>query len=122
MDKERFGEKIKLKRQEKGFTLRGFADALNIAPSYMSDIEKGKRNPPAQEIIEKMIVLLELKEEEKNDLLDLAATEKDTLAYDIAVYVNDIANVRVALRKAKELNLGEERWIEIIKQIEESKK
>ena len=53
-----FGEYIKQKRQEKNITLRAFADMVGIAPSYMSDIEKSKRNAPTQEILDKMIEVL----------------------------------------------------------------
>ena len=98
-----FGEYIKQKRQEKGKTLRGLADEIGIAPSYMSDIEKGKRNAPTQEYLEKLITVLELNEEERNELFDLAATSKDTIAQDLTEYVSENPNVRVALRKATSL-------------------
>ena len=112
-----FGEFIKLRRQEKGITLRGLADKLDIAPSYMSDIEKGKRNAPNQDTLNKMIVVLELTEEESNELLDLAATSKNAIALDLTEYVRDNSNVRVALRKAKDLNLGDDEWIKIIEEM-----
>ena len=102
------------KRQEKGITLRAFADMLEIAPAYMSDIEKAKRNAPTQEILEKMVSVLELSQEESNELFDLAASSKDSIAQDLKEYVSDNQNVRVALRKAKDLNLGDEEWIKII--------
>ena len=111
-----FGEFIKLRRQEKGITLRGLADKLDIAPSYMSDIEKGKRNAPNQDTLNKMIVVLELTEEESNELLDLAATSKDAIAQDLTEYVSNNPNVRVALRRAKDLDLGDDEWIKIIEE------
>lgn len=112
-----FGDYIKQKRTEKSITLRAFADLLGIAPSYMSDIEKGKRNAPTQDILGKMIEVLELKNEERNELLDLAATSKDTIAQDLTEYVRGNSNVRVALRKAKDLNLGDDEWIKIIEEM-----
>ena len=112
-----FGEYIKKKRQEKGITLRGLADRLGIAPSYMSDIEKGKRNAPNQETLNKMIDVLELTNDESNELLDLAATSKDTIAQDLTEYVSTNPNVRVALRRAKDLKLGDDEWIKIIDEI-----
>lgn len=112
-----FGEFIKEKRQNKGITLRAFADMIGIAPAYMSDIEKSKRNAPTQEILEKMVKVLELSNEEANELFDLAASSKDAIAQDLKEYVSDNQNVRVALRKAKDLNLGDDEWIKIIEEM-----
>lgn len=112
-----FGEFIKEKRQSKGITLRAFADKIDIAPAYMSDIEKSKRNAPTQEILEKMVKILELSNEETNELFDLAANSKDAIAQDLKEYVSDNQNVRVALRKAKNLNLGDDEWIKIIEEM-----
>ena len=112
-----FGEFVKEKRQKKGITLRAFADLLGIAPAYMSDIEKGKRNAPTQEILDKMINVLELSQEEANEMLDLAASSKDAIAQDLKDYVSDNQTVIVALRTAKDLNLGDDEWIKIIEEI-----
>lgn len=112
-----FGEFIKEKRQNKGITLRAFADKVDIAPAYMSDIEKSKRNAPTQEILERMVKVLELSNEEANELFDLAASSKDAIAQDLKEYVSDNQNVRVALRKAKDLNLGDDEWIKIIEEM-----
>ena len=109
-----FGEFVKKKRQKLGITLRAFAEELHIAPSYMSDIEKGKRNAPTQDILENMSKILKLNNEDKNTLLDLAANSKNEIAQDITTYVSENSKVRVALRRAKELNLGDEEWIKII--------
>ena len=81
---------------------------------YKSDIEKGKRNAPTQDILEAMVHVLKLNDEDKNTLFDLAADSKNEIARDITEYVSDNQNVRVALRRAKELNLGEEEWLQII--------
>lgn len=112
-----FGEFIKEKRQNKGITLRAFADMVEIAPAYMSDIEKSKRNAPTQEILEKMIKVLELSNEEANELFDLAASSKDAIAQDLKEYVSGNQNVRAALRKAKNLKLGDDEWIKIIEEM-----
>ena len=109
-----FGEFVKDKRQKLGITLRAFADALHIAPSYMSDIEKGKRNAPTQDILENMSQILKLNDEDKNTLFDLAANSKNEIAQDLTTYVSENPKVRVALRRAKELNLGDDDWLRII--------
>lgn len=117
-----FGEFVKEKRQSLNITLRAFADELGIAPSYVSDIEKGKRNAPTQDILEDMVRVLHLNDNDKNNLFDLAAESKNEVAQDITEYVSDNQNVRVALRRAKELNLGEEEWLQIIEDMMKGKK
>ena len=94
-----------------------FVETIVTAQSSMIDIEKSKRNAPTQEILDKMIEVLDLNDNEKNELLDVAATSKDAIAQDLTEYVRDNSNVRVALRKAKDLNLGDDEWIKIIEEM-----
>lgn len=64
----KFGEMIKAKRQEKELSLRFLSGELGIAPSYMCDIEKGRRYPPNKEMISKISTVLVLNEEDTNTL------------------------------------------------------
>ena len=48
----KFGEYIKSKRLEKGISLRELASKVGITPTYMSDIEKGRRNAPNKEKVD----------------------------------------------------------------------
>ena len=110
-----FGEFIKQKRTEKGLNLRKLAELMDIAPAYLSDIEKGKRNSPSPEKMSKLVELLELTEEEVLLMNDLAAEARtNTVAPDISEYVMSNGSVRIALRKARELNLGDKEWMQII--------
>lgn len=56
--KEKFGQKVKSQREEKGFSIEHLANISNVDRNYISDIEKGKRNVSI-EIIEKIITALE---------------------------------------------------------------
>ena len=56
--KEKFGQKVKLLREQKGISIEHFASISNVDRNYISDIEKGKRNVSI-EIIEKIITALE---------------------------------------------------------------
>ena len=56
--KEKFGQKVKQLREEKGFSIEQLANISNVDRNYISDIEKGKRNV-SLEIIEKIITGLE---------------------------------------------------------------
>ncbi len=56
--KEKFGQKVKQLREEKGFSIEQLANISDVDRNYISDIEKGKRNPSI-EIIEKIIIGLD---------------------------------------------------------------
>ena len=114
-----FGTFIKEKRLEKGINLRKLAELLELAPAYISDIENGNRNSPSSDKMEKLVEVLGLNEEERNEMYDLAAKDRDnTVAPDISQYVKSNDLVRVALRKARNLNLGEQEWLKIIENME----
>lgn len=46
-----FGGFIRRLRQEKGITLRGFAQKAGMSPTYLSKIERGDFKPPGEEKI-----------------------------------------------------------------------
>ncbi|WP_310378914.1 helix-turn-helix transcriptional regulator [Flavobacterium sp.] len=56
--KEKFGQKVKILREEKNLSIEQLANISNVDRNYISDIEKGKRNISI-EIIEKVITGLE---------------------------------------------------------------
>jgi transcriptional regulator with XRE-family HTH domain len=56
--KEKFGQKVKELREQKGFSIEQLANISNVDRNYISDIEKGKRNVSI-EIIEKIITALD---------------------------------------------------------------
>lgn len=55
--KEKFGKKIKALREEKKYSIEYLANIANIDRTYISDIEKGKRNVSLL-IIEKLATAL----------------------------------------------------------------
>lgn len=116
-----FGEFIKEKRTSQGINLRKFATLVDIAPAYLSDIEKGKRNSPSSEIMCKIAEVLNLSEEDIAIMQDLAANDRpNSVAPDICEYVTSNDSVRVALRKARALNLSNQDWIKIIEEMEKA--
>ncbi|WP_456312775.1 helix-turn-helix domain-containing protein [Pseudomonas shirazensis] len=56
--KEKFGIKVKELREQKGFSIEYLANISNVDRTYISDIEKGKRNVSI-EIAEKIIIALD---------------------------------------------------------------
>lgn len=111
-----FGEFIKQKRTELGKTLRGFASELGIAPAYLSDIEKGNRNPPEKHL-QKMIELLNLKGSDIDTFYDLVSVDKNGVYLDITEYIENTDTVRVALRRARDKNISDDFWQDVLKKI-----
>mgnify|MGYP000101123245 FL=1 len=120
---ERFGKFVRNKREEKKINLRKLAEILEIAPAYMSDMEKSRRYPPDKEKLAKIAEALELTEDEANTMYDYAALAKDnSVSPDLPEYIMETDNARVALRKARDLGLGDKEWMEVIKMLEEKEK
>ena len=114
-----FGKFIETKRKALNKTLRGLAADLDIAPAYMSDIEKGHRYPPDKDKLEKMAELLNLSEEEKNKMFDLAAGERDnSVSPDLPEYIMGTEKARVALRMARDNGATDATWQKIIDMME----
>ena len=113
-----FGEFISLKRKEKRITLKAMAEELEISTPYMSDVEKGRRYSFDLDKLEKISKILNMSEEEKNEMMDLAGKQREEVAPDLPEYINSTPAVSVALRKARDLNLGEKEWYEFIEKLE----
>lgn len=77
---ETFGEYLKRLR---GKTPQGkLAAAIGKTTMYISNIEKGKNNPPDESQLEKIADVLNLNEQQRFELIDPAA-ERCTVAQDI---------------------------------------
>lgn len=101
--------------------LKDIAAAMGMTATYLSDIIKGRRNPPDMVLLEKIAAVLNLSSEEKEKMFDLAGQERDEAAPDLPGYImdKDIPNVRVALRRANDKKLGDDFWKKIVDQIDE---
>ena len=116
----RFGKFIEQKRKALGMTLRGLAAELNIAPAFMSDIEKGHRYPPGKDKLYEMARILKLNDEDTNAMFDLAAGERDNIVSpDLPEYIMRNNNVRVALRMARDKGTSNEAWQKVIEMLEQ---
>ena len=110
-----FGVFIAQKRLEKDVKLRPIAEKLGVSVTYLSDIIKGRRNPPDIGGLEALAKILNLSEGEREKMLDLAGRERKQVSPDLIEYIMDEAlpNVRVTLRRAKCLGLGDDFWREV---------
>lgn len=115
-----FGAFIAQKRIEKDVKLKLMAEKLGISVTYLSDIIKGRRNPPDADGLEIISSVLGLNEDERNKLFDLAGRKRKQVSPDLPEYIMDetIPSARVALRRAKSANLGDDFWQEVNKIID----
>ncbi len=120
-----FGKFIDEKRRGRGvggedIMLKDIAKAMGMTATYLSDIIKGRRNPPEMKLLEKIASVLNLTPAEKAEMFDLAGRERKEAAPDLPVYImdEDIPHVRLALRKANDKKLGDAFWKGVVEQID----
>lgn len=114
-----FGKFIETKRKTKNITLRGLAAQLDIAPAYMSDIEKGHRYPPDKDKLYMLADILCLSEEDTCMMFDLAAGEKENMVSpDLPEYIMGTEKARVALRLARDNDVSDATWQKVIEMLE----
>jgi transcriptional regulator with XRE-family HTH domain len=127
----RFGRFVETKRKEKKINLRKFAELIdNMAPAYLSDIEKGNRYPPDRDKIARMAQVLELTPQETAELYDLAAFDRasvekeknSAVSPDLPEYIMSSEKLRVALRMARDANADDNDWIRVIEMLERKDK
>jgi len=97
-----FGEFITQKRYDRGITVRRMAEIIGTSPSYYSDIERGRRNPPDSEAMDKLIRALGLSDGEQIIFFDLVGKARSEVSPDLPEYIMANEEVRIALRIAKE--------------------
>ena len=120
-----FGNYINEKRIGRGsdggdILLKDIAKAMGTTATYLSDIIKGRRNPPEMSMLLKITEILKLSEEEKAEMFDLAGRERNEAAPDLPEYIMDenLPHVRAALRKASTKKLGDDFWQKVLEEID----
>lgn len=100
--------------------LKDIATAMGTTATYLSDIIKGRRNPPEMKLLKKIAAVLQLSPKEKEEMFDLAGRERDEAAPDLPDYImnEDIPHVRVALRRANDKKLGDDFWKKVVAEID----
>ena len=53
-----FGQMLRQKRIERGFSLRKFAQLVDVSPTYLSQVEQGNVQPPTADRVKRMAELL----------------------------------------------------------------
>jgi len=110
VDNQKFGIFIRARRESLGKSLRSVAAEIEMAPAYLSDIEKGNRWPPVK-YLEKLAEVLGItQEQELSDFYDMVGEIRDGSYPDLTEYIGKTDIARVALRKARDHNISTEKW------------
>ena len=81
---ETFGSYIRALRIKNDIGQRELAKKIGVSPSYLNDMEKGKRTAPKNELIKKLSSALKA---DLSLMYDLAGNSKKTVAPDIEEYI-----------------------------------
>lgn len=121
-----FGNYINEKRKGRNpdgtdILLKDIATTIGVTATYLSDIIKGRRNPPDMASMQKIAELLHLSEDECAEMYDLAGRDRNEAAPDLPEYImdEDIPYVRAALRRASTKKLGNDFWKRIFEEMGE---
>lgn len=118
-DERTFGIFLRQRREELGLTLRELASKIQVTAAYLSDIEKGNRRAPINYIGE-LGVALGITGDERLLFEDLANVTHKMACPDMEPYLRNKEIARVALRKARDRDISDEKWAEILRIIDES--
>ena len=113
-DKYTFGKCIRQQRAEQGLRLKDVASVMKCSEVFISDIELGRKFAP--EKIEKLMCLakvLNVRSEDISSFIDMAGASRGHYEY-VKEYVQENKNVREFIRKARELNLSNDEWQDVI--------
>ena len=116
-----FGEFIKTKRDEKQITLRKMAELLDCSAPFLSDVEKDRRNPFDMEKLELLSDILALSPEDNALMYDLAGKKRNSVAPDLPDYIMQRDYVSAALRTARDLDAGEQEWMQFVEDLKKRK-
>lgn len=117
---ESFGEFIKARREALSKSIRGLAQELGMTPVYLCDIEKGNRYAP-EKYLGRMIEVLQISGDDVNCFYELAGKSRNDNFPDLAEYIGKMEIVRVALRRARDLNISNLQWQNFIDEISGTK-
>lgn len=87
MSIETFGKYVSYLRTSRDFSLREFADMIELSPYYLCSIENGRRTNPKIKTLGKMYLALNLRKKEMEKLLDLYAKANGQVSADIIDYI-----------------------------------
>lgn len=110
-----YGEELRQLRRVTGRTLANLADALGCSIAYMSDVERGRKNPPPAEATKKLLAALG-KLEHLARMLTLAAQSRKSVEISVKDKPDDVTRMVAGLaRSCDEGTMDEETARKIIR-------
>lgn len=118
-DEKTFGTFVREKRQRKNISLRHLVELLDLSPVHLSNIENNRRPAPKEDVLKKIIDVLQLNKQEQIEMYELAAKSKDipTVPGDLPEYISGNELARAALRTAKDVDATDKEWMEFIEKL-----
>ncbi|MCR5847998.1 MAG: XRE family transcriptional regulator [Lachnospiraceae bacterium] len=122
-----FGQYIEAKRKglENHPSLRATAMAIGVSPQFYSEVEKDKKGAFKQDRLDALASFLKLNDEESSLFYKKAAASRQRGDYaipsDLPEYIVERSYVEQALRLAKELDAGEEEWLQFVKEMQKKR-
>jgi L-glutamine-phosphate cytidylyltransferase len=114
---ETFGSYIRGLRIKQDIGQRALAKKVGVAPSYLNDMEKGKRAAPKNELVKKLSIMLKA---DLNYMYDLAGNSKQSIASDIEEFIKDNPSVATLIRTVKDSKISNEEINQLQKKIGKS--
>ena len=103
-----FGEKMRELRKGKGMNQAEMAEALHVSPSYLSQLERGKKGRPSWAMVQDIIEIFDLIWDEAEEIQDLARLSHPKVVINTAGL--SAAATELANRLARDIaRMGEEK-------------
>jgi transcriptional regulator with XRE-family HTH domain len=90
-----FGKKMRELRAEKSMTQAQMAAALHLSPSYLSQLEHGKKGKPSWAMVQDLIEMFDLIWDEAEEIQDLARLSHPRVTIDtseLSAKATELAN------------------------------
>ena len=94
-----FGEVLRDLRKRNHIQLGTFAGQLGVAPSYLSDVELGRRGPFLAPVIERIAALLDLSDAEHNRLLRASSVDRESIELPLNVKIPESVELGATLMR-----------------------
>ena len=111
---EAFGPFLRSIREKLGKTMRQVADLLGVSVVYISDIERGRRNPPSEDKIRAIAKFFQMP---PDDLLEKAAEDRGKVELELTGTSPKISEAALVLAR-KWPSMTEAKANELIKLLE----
>ena len=97
------------------------AELLDCSAPFLSDVEKDRRNPFDMEKLELLSDILGLSPEDNALMYDLVGKKRNSVAPDLPDYIMQRDYVSAALRTARDLDAGEQEWMQFVEDLKKRK-